>query len=213
MGRLRFDYFSQPSSFCRGQAVIEMTSIFGSDKARRNVVEQHGKRPYAAVVKAPRFFEQDADWLVFRETQTLARMKTVDEVDLKFLRAANQSEQLLPILARIRTAPAFSMIRIVLGRIEISIHAARCAEFEYGPAMRHAPHRAEEAFDNAAAGECLCFHHVAPIWHRAGCVTTIACQYRYLCVGSMQSEVHARAFASCRTDLDGWFAGRGVAWC
>src|SRR5262245_51184129 len=82
-------------------------------------------------------------------------MKTIDEVDLMFLRRANQPKDLAPLRGRIGPAPEFSMVGVVLRRVEISIHAARRAEFKQSAPMRHRPRRTEKTFDNAASAKSL----------------------------------------------------------
>src|SRR5262245_31758566 len=122
--------FREPGAFGPGETVLKGPTIRCVTQTRWNIVEQHGKRSYAAVVKSLRLFDQDTNRFVFRETQTLTRMNAVDEVDFLFSRRAGELDQLPPLFARIRQSPKLAMIGIVLGRVEISVHAARPAEFK-----------------------------------------------------------------------------------
>src|SRR3990170_4928327 len=121
-----------------------------------DVVEQHRKSTHPDVVKALCFFEQDANRFAGAEAETFARMKAVDEIDPMALRRADQAQQLLPLFARVRDAPALAMVRIVFRRVEIGIHAPGGAECKNRFAVLHAPRQAKESFDDTAARECFC---------------------------------------------------------
>src|SRR6266545_8098822 len=103
-------------------------------------------------------------------------MKAVDKLDMVGLRVMNQTLKLAPLAARIGHTPAFAVVRIVLGRVEISIHAARRAEFEKSPAVRHAPERPEESFYDAVALKNSALRHELAICHSMTALTRFPCQ-------------------------------------
>src|SRR5690606_13027981 len=116
--------------------------------------EQHGKSFYSCIVEAARFFQQNSNGRLFGEAKPFTRMKPVNKIDPALLRAPDELEQRSPGMARIGFAPILAMVRVVLGRIEIGVHAARRTELEKRLALRHGPRRAEKSFDDTAALEC-----------------------------------------------------------
>ena len=120
-------------------------------QARRNIVEKNRKSTHPVVVKTSCFFEQDANRFIGAETETFAWMKAIDEIDLMAPRRADQPQQLLPLFARVRNLPTFAMIRIVFRCVKVGVHAAGGTECKNRAAVRHAPRRAEESFDDTAA--------------------------------------------------------------
>jgi predicted alpha/beta-hydrolase family hydrolase len=100
-------------------------------------------------------------------------MKTVDEIDALCLCSSDQTKQLTPLRIGVGPSPKFSVIGIILGRIEIGIHAARRAEFQQPSSMRHRPQRTEKAFDNAAALKSFSGVHAALISHGKSAGTRI----------------------------------------
>src|SRR6266536_493521 len=77
-------------------------------------------------------------------------MKAVDKVNIVSLRVMNQRQKLAPLAPRIGNTPALAVVRIILRGVKISIHPASRAKFKKSPAMRHAPKRPEEPFDDTA---------------------------------------------------------------
>ena len=165
--------FASQVPSARARLFLNARRSRGSLKARRNIVEQDGEGAHAGIVKAPRFAEKDAHGAIVAKVQSLAGVKTVDEIDLLFLCSSNQQQELTPLRRRVRSSPKFAVIGIVFGRVEIGVHPPRRAEFEQPPPVRHRPRRTEEAFDDAAAVKSFGGVHAALISHSNAGVTRL----------------------------------------
>jgi hypothetical protein len=62
----------------------------------------------------------------------------------------DQPQKLAPLARGIRIPPPLAVVRIVLWRVDIGVHAARSAEFEERFALSHGPQGTEKSLDNAA---------------------------------------------------------------
>src|ERR1044071_474620 len=85
----------------------------------------------------------------------LPRMKAVDKIDVFALSSGNQPQQLFPLGVGIGVTPAQPVIRIILGRVKIRVHASLRAKVEEKPALGHRPRRTKKSFDNAATKKIL----------------------------------------------------------
>jgi len=92
-------------------------------------------------------------------------MESVNEIDLAAFRQVNQTDKRVPFVLRIRFSPSLAMVRIILGRVEIGVHAARGAEFEEGGPVRHAPRGAEKSFYDPPALEGVVVWHSRLNYH------------------------------------------------
>src|ERR1051325_7058755 len=135
-------------------------------------VKEHGDRAHAVLLKARRLGEQRSHGPLVTETQAVARMEAVHEIDAAPLRAANEPFHFAPALAGIRQLPLLAMVWIVLRRIEIRVHPARRAESEHRAAMFHRPGRTEKAFDDAATLEIERVPHRSRMCHAASAATS-----------------------------------------
>ena len=151
---LLFQHRRDPQGLRLGQAAVEPLDVAGVRQVGRDVVEQYGKGPHAAVVETRGLVQQGAHRLCRREAQVLARMKAVDEVDAPAPGRIDEATQLPPLRFGIGQLPALAVVGIVLGRVEVGVHAARGAEREHRRAVRHAPRGTEEAFNDPPPLEC-----------------------------------------------------------
>jgi hypothetical protein len=140
----------QPGGFGTRQTILEIALITLVCESRRNVVEKHREGSHTGLIKTDRFTKQNVDWFTVGEAKSFTRMKAVNEVDLVALGLMDQPQELLPFHAWVGAPPTLAVVRIVLWRIEISVHAARGGEFEKRFAVRHGPRGTEKSLDNAA---------------------------------------------------------------
>ena len=89
--RLGGDDFGHPSPFGTGQTVLECAPVAWIGKLRRDIVEQDGEGAHTSVVKAPCFAQENTNGAIVAEVQSLAGVKTVDEIDSLRLCGSNQT--------------------------------------------------------------------------------------------------------------------------
>ena len=148
MGRLPFQHGLEPEGFRLGQAAVELPHVAGVRESGGDIVEQHGEGTDAPVVKPCGLVEQDPHRFRGGKAEILAGVKAVDEVDIVPLGRVDEPAELAPLRLGVGQLPALAVVGVVLGRVEVGIHAAHGAEREHGRTVDHAPRGTEETLDD-----------------------------------------------------------------
>jgi hypothetical protein len=87
------------------------------------------------------------------KAESFAGVKGVHEVDFVTLRRTNQFTQLDPQRFWVRLIPSLAVKRVILGSVNVRVHAALRSESERSAPLHKTPWRAEKSLDHAAALE------------------------------------------------------------